>query len=164
MNEEVKNPTDEQLKETFSALPHVDAEQIHLMFRNAPKNLNEVILKTQKTERWDILLRVVIADRNKAFRMAILAMVAFALWALALIFEPILDLIKYNFLELPIFVFLAVVVFGTLQRLSKKDGLARHVAFLDYLNTEKGKEWREYLRDELGYEVEPLNENDKPES
>ena len=157
MKEEVKNPTDEQLKEAFSALPHVDAEQIHLMFRNAPKSLNEVILKTQKTERWDTLLRVVIAERNKAFRFAVIAMAAFFVWALLLIFEPSIDLLR-DWVELPVFVFLAVMVFAALHKLSKKDGLARHVAFLDYLNTEKGKEWREYLRDELGYEVEPLEE------
>ena len=160
MKEEVKNPTDEQLKEAFSALPHADAEQVHLMFQNAPKNLNEVILKAQKTERWDCLMHEVIAERNKAFRFAVVAMAAFFVWALLLIFEPSIDLL-HDWVELPVFVFLAIVVCAALRKLSKKDGLARHVAFLDYLNTEKGKEWREYLRDELGYEVEPLEENEK---
>ena len=157
MKEEIKTPTDEQLKEAFSALPHADAEQIHRMFQNAPKKLNEVILKAQKTERWDFLMRGVIADRNKAFRFAVVAMAAFFVWALLLIFEPSIDIL-YDWVELPVFVFLAAVVFAALHKLSKKDGLARHVAFLDYLNTERGKEWRKYLRDELGYEVEPLNE------
>ena len=155
MKEEAKIPTEGQLKDAFSALPHADAEQIHRMFENAPKKLNEVILKAQKAERWNILLRTVIADRNRAFRNTAVAMAAFFVWALLLIFEPSFDIL-YDWMELPVFAFLAVMVCVSLHILSKKDGLARHVAFLDYLNSGKGKEWREYLRDELGYEVEPL--------
>lgn len=157
MKEEVKNPTDERLKDAFSALPHADAEQLCRVFKNASRELCEAIASAQAPERWSLLVRGVVAERNKAFRFAVIAMAAFFAWALLLAFEPSVDLLR-DWVELPVFVFLVIMACAALRKLSKKDGLARHVAFLDYLNTEKGKQWREFLRDELGYEVEPLEE------